>query len=1432
MRTRMTIWSLRIALALTCFVALLLAGLLTTVGQRAALSLAGYIASSKDTVLTIGRLDGSLFDEGQIDHIAIGDNEGTWLDIRNIRFSWSVLSLLSGRLIVKDLHVASVHVARKPAPSDQPSTKPSSSTQSLIPISLKKVQVDELVLGEEFTGTTTRFQIEASAHLIDHRQGLSAQLSVTRLDRPGAKVAAQFGFDAAQRNLKIQLSASESADGIVATLLGLPDAPALSLKFSGKGPLDAWQAEWSMSASDQPFVAGRVRLDRNAERHRLATDFSGYVESIVPTAISGLLPGKTTGSLIGFFTGFDRFDAKHILLQSDALRLQGAGGIVPASSYVYGSISAKISRDDGNPVRFTTSTGDPVSLTKLDLRLAVPNTETSRDLKLDVDAEGLAHPKGTLSKVNLSASLTQPNPVGSTALDADGIAVQLRLNGLSSPLIGLAEAVGPVAKLDLSGSFKAGILAVEKLRIGNASTYLTGQGQLSQDEHAGTAKLVINDLSPFSTLYGKPIAGRANITAKTSADFSGGAFGVSFDGASSDLKLGQDIVAGLIGPKVKFSGELARDTSGGIKLKKFDVAGANMIVTASGTYSNDAIELDHTFKVPNLSALQPELTGAVMLAGQLHGTQRNLTSKFRVTSKDATWRGHAVKQFQLGFNGKGPLTAHAGYLKLDGRVGPRTISSNAKLTFGSTGTFVAKEFELALGRIKVAGDVSLAPGAVPVGKFKLDASKLSDLEILLGQSISGGLTGAIELSELNKEPLVKLAVDAPNLRIGGNTIKGLKASADLKNYLAGINGTASLKLARVSGDGMKANNITLDLRDASGRVAFSGAGIINEANVNLNGSFAQQGKAYDIAIDRATLRQGALKVRLQESARLTVVDAGVRIDQFRLITDRGRIEIKGSANATVLNLDAVVSQLPAKLANIFVPSLGLAGLINARATVRGKPANPIATIESKWTGATARTLRESFLPPATILLDGRFSDGIARAKLNVQGPQALSLAVDGEAMIKSGKKLNFRLKGDIPLALANATLAARATQLSGRATISGAITGTISTPKIAARISIPNATVYDPSSGLKLKQLVGLFHVTERGVEIRSLRGQSDLGGTVSLGGKIAIDGNAPVQLQLKLAQLKFNERKLIAGEVDGTINVAGPMDALSAKGSVYIHRMDVTVPAAAPGSVATLNIRHVNAPGAGPASGKRTKRPAKSTTSTNVQLDLRIDAANRIFVKGRGLDAQLGGGLKVLGSSNSPTADGAFQMERGRLDILGRRLSFRHGRILFDGTLEPRLDMEAVTTADDVTIIVTITGAASKPVFKFSSSPELPEDEVIARLLFNKALVGLSPLQLVQLASEVDKIGGLSSGPGILDKLKSSVGIDVLDVSTDKSGAATVSAGRYVDDKIFVGVRQGTNTKTSRVIIEHDLTKSLKARGEVGADGNSKLGVGFEWNY
>ena len=1432
MRARLKIWSLRISIALVCAIVLVVAGLMTTAGQRAALSLAGQIASSKDVQVKIGRLNGSLLESGHIEEISIADGQGVWLDIRNIRYRWSALSLLSGRLIVDDFHVEAIEIARKPVAADKPAKKSDGSAPSLIPIALKKVRIDNLILGEALAGAPARFAIEAAADLLDHRKGLSAKISASRLDQPGAKVAARFNFVPEQRDLSVRVSASEPADGLLAMLLGLPKAPALSFELVGDGTLDAWQSKWSASASGQPFVIGRARIDRDGARHRLATDFTGYVQALAPASISELVAGKTTGSLIGFARGFDQVDLTHILLKSDAIDLRGSAGLISDVSHFHGSLSARIARADGRPVHFALSNGDEVSLGKLDLKLDIPKTQSARDVSLDIAAAELKHPSGNVSKIDITARLTQSKPVGKTAFDADRIAVKLTTSGLSGLANGLSEAIAPIARAKISGSFKAGVLSLDEVRVGDEKTYLAGSGRLSRTDQSGTAKLVIPDLSLLSGLYGKPIEGRASIAVKAEAKTEAETFSVTFDGTSNELSLGQDALAGIIGPKLKFSGALARERSGRVQLTKLDVAGANVTLTASGHYSDDAIELDHHVEIPNLAAVQPDIAGVGRLEGRLSGSPSNLISKIRLTTRDIAWRGHTVEGLHLGFDGKGPITGHNGRFELAGRIGPHALASRAQLTLASAGTFAARDFTFAFGPIQAAGDLSLGPNKIPSGSLKLDAANLSPLAVLIGKPISGGLTGRLELSEHRSAPRALFDLAIPSLKVGKNAIKGAKASGDLQSYMTAIKGHASLNVAGLSGDGMKAKKVSLSLREAGGRMTVTGTATLNDADVDLAGSFAQDGPTTDIIVDRIRMQQGALKVRLQDPARLKVTDTALQIGKLRLLADSGRIDIEGTAGRDAVKIDATVAQLPARLANTFVPSLGLDGSISGRATVRGKPENPTASFNATWSGASAQVLRENHLPSATVKLAGDLRNGAASAKLDIAGPQSLSLSVVGDAAIKSRTRLNFRITGDIPLALVNASLSARATRISGRASITGTVKGTPEKPNIAMRVSIPNGAVHDPASGLKLKRLVGLIDVTERGVEIRKLTGESDLGGTVTLDGKVSVAERSAVALQLTLADLKFNDRQMIAGEVDGKLRVSGDFEALSANGSIYIRRMDVTVPASAPSSVTSLNVRHVNAPARLKARREPADRQKKPAPPIDVALNVRIDAANRIFVKGRGLDALLGGGLKIQGRGDAPVADGAFQMVRGRLDILGRRLEFRHGRISFDGTLEPMLDMQAAAVADDVTIIVTITGPASKPVFKFSSEPELPEEEVIARLLFNKELVGLSPLQLVQLASEVDKIGGLSSGPGILEKLKSSVGVDVLDISTDKTGAATVSAGSYVTEKTFVGVRQGTNTTSSRVVIDHELTKNLKARGEAGADGNSKLGIGFELNY
>jgi translocation and assembly module TamB len=115
--------------------------------------------------------------------------------------------------------------------------------------------------------------------------------------------------------------------------------------------------------------------------------------------------------------------------------------------------------------------------------------------------------------------------------------------------------------------------------------------------------------------------------------------------------------------------------------------------------------------------------------------------------------------------------------------------------------------------------------------------------------------------------------------------------------------------------------------------------------------------------------------------------------------------------------------------------------------------------------------------------------------------------------------------------------------------------------------------------------------------------------------------------------------------------------------------------------------------------------------------------------------------------------------------------------------------------------------------------------------LLFNKSLAQLTPPQAVQLDSQVSELGGLASGPGVLDGLKTSLGIDRLDLTTTEDGDFAVSAGSYLNENLYVGVEQGAGN-ASKVSVDLDITKNVKIRGEAGVDGESKLGVGVEWEY
>ena len=102
------------------------------------------------------------------------------------------------------------------------------------------------------------------------------------------------------------------------------------------------------------------------------------------------------------------------------------------------------------------------------------------------------------------------------------------------------------------------------------------------------------------------------------------------------------------------------------------------------------------------------------------------------------------------------------------------------------------------------------------------------------------------------------------------------------------------------------------------------------------------------------------------------------------------------------------------------------------------------------------------------------------------------------------------------------------------------------------------------------------------------------------------------------------------------------------------------------------------------------------------------------------------------------------------------------------------------------------MTGTGLKPEITFASSPPLPQDELLSRILFGTSITNLSAPEALQLASAV---AALQSGSGSLDPinaLRRAVGLDRLrvvpaDVATGQKTA--IAAGKYITRKLFVEV-------------------------------------------
>jgi len=504
---------------------------------------------------------------------------------------------------------------------------------------------------------------------------------------------------------------------------------------------------------------------------------------------------------------------------------------------------------------------------------------------------------------------------------------------------------------------------------------------------------------------------------------------------------------------------------------------------------------------------------------------------------------------------------------------------------------------------------------------------------------------------------------------------------------------------------------------------------------------------------------------------------------------------------------------------------------NASGSGPGQPINLSARLSDLG------LLTDSISGPAeirgTMTLRDRLAEDVA-VSLNATGPGGISALVTGDIR-NHGQALALRAVGTGPLQLANRFITPRS--VAGDLRFDLSLSGPPQLNSLSGEASFADARVALPDQNMVLDRLTGTVTLANGSAGI-ALTGGAGEGGRFEVSGPIRLEPPFSADLAIRLQRIALSDPELFETRVNGDLTVVGPLTGgARIGGTINLGRTEVQIPSGSGVIIGTLpQLRHVAEPADVTATRRRAGLVRQETggsgraAGADFPLDLTVNAPNQIFVRGRGLDAELGGSLRLTGSTSNIVPSGFFELIRGRIDILGRRLDLTEGLIDIRGAFDPYLRFVAESTAGDVVVQILLEGEASAPTVTFSSSPELPQDEVVARLIFGRGLDNLSAFQAVQLVSGIAQLTGRYDG-GVVGNLRNSLGLSDLDVATSEEGTTQLRAGAYLADNLYSEVTADSEGK-QQINLNLDVTRNLTVKGRADTDGETGLGIFFERDY
>ena len=1367
-------------------------GLNTSPGHRFVADQIAALEFQNGMKIHVGRIEGSLYGKMTLRNLSVSDPKGEFLFSPEIDIDWRPFAYIGNHVDVRSAMAERMILRRTPQFRKTPPADPNEPLLPDIDIDIGRLKVARFIIEKPVTGARRIATIDARTHIADGR---------AQIDATGGTIAAAdvVGGD----RFKIKLDALPSANkldidmdidaprgGVIASLAGFTEP--LTVKLGGKGSWASWNGQ----------LAANLGTGQLANLAVIARDGTFTLRG--PTQIARLVTGPTA-NLLGPITNLD---------------------LTAALANRRANLSGRVWSDAFNLVPNGTVdlSENSFSALKLDFVLLKPSALAENlsgaGLRATMTLDGAFATPQVQYAVNAARivmndmGLQELSATGAATVNADRILIPVsasvrRITGLDTVAGGTLENVR-----------LAGDLAIDGPRV------LSDNMRIRSNRI--DAKLIL--LADMSTgVYTGAVDGRLD-------DYRVESVGIFNIDTNMDLKAKQSGYA-LEGTVRARSTRLLNDS-----LKTY--LGGNFVASSRVSYGSDGMA-----RFSSLRLEAPDLRVA--------GGTGSYSTKTGQMVLNAT--GTSRRYGRIGVHVAGTIAdpnAHIiadkpdfgiGLANVDARIDGVRGGYNLNLTSDSDYGPLRADVTLEMGRsLAVQVNSANLAGVDFAGRIVQTASGPFSGQLT---AAGNGLGGLMRLGAQGKYQEVVFNLRAKDtvfpgpasLAIGSAIIDGRAVLYDQPLVIADAQiagtqfGSLSIAAARVLVDYQNGRGSAKALVEGTSGVPFRVS-----ANADLKPELWQVALAG---------RVRGLEVKTISPARILPRKGTYELLPTAVSFGGGNVQLAGRYGAG-MKLQSRLENVDMALVNTFMPGLGIGG--RASGSLDFEQANTTAFPRADarlhledFTRTTAASISQpldvNFV--GKLLPDGGEARAVMRRRGSVIGRFVASLRPLGpnagswtERLMSAPLTGGIRYNGPADTLFSFAGMTDQ--RLSGPIGLAADFSCRLQAPCLNGIVRGQNLVYENLTYGTKLTQMDVSGRFDGDSLQLESLNAKAGSGSISAKGNvSLAAEQGYPMDLSVDLKQAQLARSDALAATATGSIRLTKTgIEPPLLSGTIRLPETRYQIVREGAAEVPRLTgVRFKPPRGPQRITGDE---PASATSSSfaSVRLDLHLIAPEKLYVSGMGLESEWRADFTVSGTSSEPSISGEVELIRGTLGFAGKSFELTEGLVSFTGgnAFDPSVRIVATEDIEDVTVNVNVGGRAMNPEITFTSTPSLPQDELMSRILFGSSVANLSAIQAVQLASSLNSLRGTGGGLNPLGKLRSATGIDRLRIlgPDETTGRGTsLAAGQYLTDDIYVELITDARGFTATQL-EVSLNKWLSVLSQAGGSGVNSVSARIKKNY